>query len=402
MATVTTIDVTTLLGSSDFPVNVNDVYSLIETICVQNIRGVKSSNRIEDAFYDYVVENGTVVEEAIIKMAERQNFVKTGSPNLAPKDPTLAVKYFNNWEPSQFQTTVRRNDIRKIIADKGTGIDEVVSAILDTLNQGEGYNDYKAMRDLIKNASVGFDANTTLFGDKHAKNIKGLIYQIREAYNAIKATNFVGLDDNVSFEQATPVEDIRIAISESVLNLMDLVELASVFNLTKEELFGKLVVIPFDADYDKFKVLVYDRKALGRGTRLYEYSQDVIGKGLYTNHYLTVERCYFYNGLFKCLAIDAQEAVEAGEASVLEDNTYYTVTDTYSHCSSDNDAEKVLAKKSYKATLTAASGYTMTGATITTLTMGGTDISSTAYDDGVIYIPRVTGNIVISIAAASV
>ena len=402
MATVTTIDVTTLLGSSDFPVNVNDVYSLIETICVQNIRGVKSSNRIEDAFYDYVVENGTVVEEAIIKMAERQNFVKTGSPNLAPKDPTLAVKYFNNWEPSQFQTTVRRNDIRKIIADKGTGIDEVVSAILDTLNQGEGYNDYKAMRDLIKNASVGFDANTTLFGDKHAKNIKGLIYQIREAYNAIKATNFVGLDDNVSFEQATPVEDIRIAISESVLNLMDLVELASVFNLTKEELFGKLVVIPFDADYDKFKVLVYDRKALGRGTRLYEYSQDVIGKGLYTNHYLTVERCYFYNGLFKCLAIDAQEAVEAGEASVLEDNTYYTVTDTYSHCSSDNDAEKVLAKKSYKATLTAASGYTMTGATITTLTMGGTDISSTAYNDGVIYIPRVTGNIVISIAAASV
>ena len=65
MATVTTIDVTTLLGSSDFPVNVNDVYSLIETICVQNIRGVKSSNRIEDAFYDYVVENGTVVEEAV-------------------------------------------------------------------------------------------------------------------------------------------------------------------------------------------------------------------------------------------------------------------------------------------------------------------------------------------------
>ena len=402
MATVTTIDVTTLLGSSDFPVNVNDVYSLIETICVQNIRGVKSSNRIEDAFYDYVVENGTVVEEAIIKMADRQNFVKTGAPNLAPKDPTLAVKYFNNWEASQFQTTVRRNDIRKIIADKGTGIDEVVSAILDTLNQGEGYNDYKAMRDIIKNASVGFDANTTLFGDKHAKNIKGLIYQMREAYNALKATNYVGLDDQVSFEQATPVEDIRIAVSESVLNLMDLVELASVFNLTKEELFGKLVVIPFDADYDKFKVLVYDRKALGRGTRLYEYSQDVIGKGLYTNHYLTVERCYFYNGLFKCLAIDAQEAVEAGEASVLEDNTYYTISKTLTHCTGDNSATKVLAKKSYVNKLTADSGYTMTGATVTTLTMGGVDISSTAYEDGVISIPRVTGNIVISISAASV
>jgi len=402
MATVTTVDVTTLLGSNDFPVNANDVYGLVETICVQNIRGVKSSNRIEDAFYDYVVENGTVVEEAIIKMAEKQNFVKTGAPNLSPKDPTIAVKYFNNWEAKQFQTTIRRNDIRKIIADKGTGLDEVVSAILDTLNQGEGYDDYKAMRDIIKNASVGFDANTTLFGDRHAKNIKGLIYQMREVYNALKATNFVGLDDQVSFEQATPVEDIRIAVSESVLNLMDLVELASVFNLTKEELFGKLVVIPYDADYDKFKVLVYDRKALGRGTRLYEYSQDVIGKGLYTNHYLTVERCYFYNGLFKCLAIDAQEAVEAGEASVLEDNVYYTISDTYSHCSSDNDADTILANKPYKAKLTADSGYTMTGATITTLTMGGVDISSSAYEDGVISIAKVTGNIVINITAATV
>ena len=401
MSTVTTVDVTTLLGSSDFPVNANDVYGLVETICVQNIRGVKSSNRIADAFYDYVVENGTVVEEAIIKMAEKQNFVKTGTPNLAPKDPTVAVKYFNNWEAKQFQTTIRRNDIRKIIADKGTGLDEVVSAILDTLNQGEGYDDYKAMRDIIKNASVGFDANTTLFGDKHAKGVKGLIYAMREAYNALKATNFVGLDDQVSFEQATPVEDIRIAISESVLNLMDVVELANVFNLSKEELFGKLVVIPYDADYDKFKVLVYDRKALGRGTRLYEYSQDVIGKGLYTNHYLTVERCYFYNGLFKCLAIDAQEAVEAGEASVLEDNTYYTITKTLTHCTGDNTATKVLAKKSYVNTLTADAGYTMEGATITALTMGGTDISSTAYDDGVISIPRVTGNIVITISAVS-
>lgn len=400
MSTVTTVDVTTLLGSNDFPVNANDVYGLVETICVQNIRGVKSSNRIADAFYDYVVENGTVVEEAIIKMAQKQDFVKTGTPNLAPKDPTLAVKYFNNWEAKQFQTTVRRNDIRKIIADKGTGLDEVVSAILDTLNQGEGYDDYKAMRDIISNASVGISA-TQLFGDKHPKGIKGLIYAMREAYNALKATNFIGLDDQVSFEQATPVEDIRIAISESVLNLMDVVELANVFNLSKEELFGKLVVIPYDADFDKYKVLVYDRKALGRGTRLYEYSQDVIGKGLYTNHYLTVERCYFYNALFKCLAIDAQEAVEAGEGAVLEDNTYYTVTATLTHCTSDNDATKVLAKKSYNATLTAGAGYTMEGATITALTMGGVDISSTAYDDGVISIPRVTGNIVITISAAS-
>ena len=397
MAVVTTIDVTTLIGSADFPVNINDVYGLIETICVQNIRAVKSSNRIVDGFYDYVVDNGTVVEEAIVAMAEKQPFIKTGKPDLSPKDPKLAVKYFNNWESKQFQTTIRRSDIRKIIADKGTGLEEVVSAILDSLNEGEGYDDYKSARDIFANEEVGFNANLTLFGDRHAKSMKGVLYQIREAYNALKATNFVGLDEDVSFEQATPVADIRIAISESVLNLIDIVELANIFNLSKEELFGKLVVIPFDVDYNKGKVMVYDRKALGRGTRLFEYSQDVIGKGLYTNHYLTTERMYFYNGLFKCLAIDISEALADAEDELLEDNVYYTITPTLTGATLSNDASKVLANKKYVTGVEAEAGYTLEGATVS-VTMGGATVSD-AYADGVITIDKVTGNLAITVTA---
>ena len=397
MAQVQTVDVTTLLGSETFPVNANDVYGLVETIAVQNIRAVKSSNRIEDAFYDYVIENGAVIEEAIVEMAESQAFVKTGKPDLSPKDPSLAVKYFNNWEAKQFQTTVRRSDIRKIIADKGTGFDELVSIILATLSEGEGYDDYKAMRDIIKNEEVGFDASLAIFGDKHPKNMKGVIYAMREMYNALKATNKVGLDSENGILQATPVEDIRIAVSESVLNLMDVVELANVFNLTKEELFGKLVVIPFDADYDASHILVYDRKALGRGTRLFEYSQDIIGKGLYTNHYLTTERCYFYNGLFKALKLDISVALSASVASVMEDNTYYTITETLSHCESDNELEKILAGKTFEANYEAGAGYTLEGATVS-VTMGGASVAD-AYEDGHVKIENVSGNIVVTITA---
>ena len=310
MAKVETIDVTTMLGSDTFPVNVNDVYNIVETIAVQNIRAVLSSNRIEDAFYDYVVENGAVVEEAIIEMAEKTNFVKEGQPDLSPTDPVALVKYFNNWETAQFKTTIRRSDIRKIIANKGTGLDEVVNAILMSLSEGEGYYDYGLMRDIIINESVGVDANDLIFGEGyHVKNMKGVIYALRQMYNIIKATNSVGEGEGVEYPHATPVADIRVAVSEDVLNLMDVVELANIFNLSKEELFGKLVVMPYDAEGDNGKVLVYDRKALGRGTRLFEYSQDVIGVGLYTNHYLTTERCYFYNGLFKALKLDISNAL---------------------------------------------------------------------------------------------
>lgn len=314
MAQVTTIDVTTLLGTDTFPVNANDVYDLVETIAVQNIRAVKSSNRIEDAFYDYVVENGAVIEEAIVEMANAQEFVKSGQPDLAPKDPNLLVKYFNNWETKQFETTIRKSDIRKVIADKGTGFDELVAIIMATLSEGEGYYDYTKMRDIIKDAQVGADASTALFGGKVPASAKGIIYAMREMYNALKATNTIG---GVSMKQATPVEDIRIAVSESVLNLIDVVELANTFNLEKEELFGKLVVLPYDAEGDATKVLVYDRKALGRGTRLFEYSQDIIGKGLYTNHYLTTERCYFYNALFKALKLNISKAIETEKGTLL-------------------------------------------------------------------------------------
>lgn len=319
MAVVETIDITTLTGSETFPVNANDVYGLVETLAVQNIRAVKSSNRIEDAFYDYVVENGAVIEEAVVEMAEKQAFVKTGDPNLAPKDPTLYVKYFNNWESAQFQTTIRRSDIRKIIANKGTGLEEVVAEILASLSEAEGYEDYKNMRSVFsqETQNIGADASTALFGGKVPANMKGVIFAIRQMFNALKATNSLGTDGIV---QATPVEDIRIAIPETILNMMDITELANAFNLEKEELFGKLVKLPYDSDYSDSDIVVYDRKALGRGTRLFEYSQDIIGKGLYTNHYLTTERCYFYNSLFKALHLNVEKAYEAVMAELFTTN----------------------------------------------------------------------------------
>ena len=399
MATVTTIDVTTKYGSEDFPTNVNDFLGLIEPIAVQNIRAVKSSNRISNGFYEYEVANGRVIEEAIIKMAERQNFVRSGAPNLAPKDPTLAVRYFNNWQDGQYQTTTRVSEIRKIIANKGTGTEEVVAGIIDSLTQGEAYDDYKAMAGIIADEGVGFDASTVMFNDKHPKNMKGVLYCLREMYNALKATNTVGIDDTVSFKQATPVEDIRIAISESVLNLIDVVELANIFNLSKEELFGTLVIVPYDVDFPQ-KVLVYDRKALGRGTFLYEYSQDYIGKGLYTNHYLTVDRIYLYNELYKCLALDVSEAVADAKDDVLEDNVYYTVTNTLTHAETESTVTKVLSGKGFEALYTASTGYTLTGATVS-VTMGGSDITASAYDDGKVTIGSVTGNIVVTITAVS-
>lgn len=315
MAEVKTIDVTTMEGSDNFPVNINDVYGLIETIAAQNIRAVKSTNRIVDGFFDYDIENGKVIEESVIEMAKAQAFDKDDFA-FTPADPKVYVRYFNNFDPVQFETTVRRDDIRAILANKGVGLDAVVGEILETLTQGEGFDDFKKMREALFTATVT-NYNTAVLNGNPA-NMKGVIYAIRDAYNHLVATNKDLTAEE--FDSGTPEADIRIAITPKLLNLIDVVELANVFNLEKEELFGKLVIVPTDdlaSRANDYKVMVYDRKAFGRATRTYDYTQDISGRARFTNHYLTVERAYFHNGLFKATRIDATAAATAARAEII-------------------------------------------------------------------------------------
>ena len=76
----------------------------------------------------------------------------------------------------------------------------------------------------------------------------------------------------------------------------------------------------------------------------------------------------------------------------------FTVTNTLSNCASSNAAASIGINESYEATITADGGYTLDGATVS-ITMGGTDITATAYNGGAISIPAVTGAIVISVIA---
>lgn len=79
---------------------------------------------------------------------------------------------------------------------------------------------------------------------------------------------------------------------------------------------------------------------------------------------------------------------------------YWTVTNTLTGCTTSNAAVSVANNSSYSATITASSGYTLTGATVS-VTMGGSDITSTAYNNGTISIAAVTGALVISVTAAA-
>ena len=76
--------------------------------------------------------------------------------------------------------------------------------------------------------------------------------------------------------------------------------------------------------------------------------------------------------------------------------TTYTITKNLTKCSINNSLNSAVEHSIYSATLTANSGYELSDVTIT---MGGSDVTSTAYSNGSITIQSVTGNIVITATA---
>lgn len=76
---------------------------------------------------------------------------------------------------------------------------------------------------------------------------------------------------------------------------------------------------------------------------------------------------------------------------------YYSITQTLTGCTIDNDAASVEAGLGYTATITANEKYTLDSVTVM---MGGTDITASAVSNGKINIAKVTGNVVITATAS--
>lgn len=305
-------------GVEKFPATENETLKAIETIAKQEITNVKSTNRLIDAIYYDEVEEGTVIEQAVLEKAEAVTFDKDRYwAGGKPVDPKLVVRYFRNWETKQYETAIRNKDIRAIIAKNGnTTVESVTAGILDTLTQKEGEVDFENTRGLILN-SVATDYASVVGGN--ARNMDGVIYLMRDMFNAIRfdTTGY----SIVKSKQGAEEDNIRIAVSDKLLNLMDVTKLANIFNLDKAKLFGKLVPMPVDdlPISEWFKVVVYDRKRFNRFTRLFDYDQDKKQPGQFIPAILTTERAYFESPLYKAVKMDFTAAAKTELAKLVGD-----------------------------------------------------------------------------------
>lgn len=77
--------------------------------------------------------------------------------------------------------------------------------------------------------------------------------------------------------------------------------------------------------------------------------------------------------------------------------TYYSITNKLTGCTNSNTSTQIKENTSYGATITPATNYQMNSLTVT---MGGTDITSSAVSGNTISISSVTGNVIITAVAS--
>lgn len=154
-----------------------------------------------------------------------------------------------------------------------------------------------------------------------------------------------------------------------------------------------------DKDYELTTFYVYQKQSETRyRTRtdykaLYTYIGSLEGDTFIDK----VVKWYLYAGFsidelntFRKSAIDGNPPVLTAPIET------FSVTNTLTHCSTNNSATSAVEGNTYSATITANSGYELDSVIVI---MGGVDITSTAVSGGKITITSVTGDIVITAVA---
>lgn len=133
-------------------------------------------------------------------------------------------------------------------------------------------------------------------------------------------------------------------------------------------------------------------------------AQAITGKGVATSNTDTFQTMATNIGLIsgkvtgKILTLDNKKYTlsEDDNGNITAAIIKFSITNKLTNVSNSNSAIQIDYGNSYSATITANSGY---GITSISITMGGVDITSTAFNNNEINISKVTGDLIISISA---
>lgn len=344
---------------------------------------------------------GDTVEEVYNNFIKAQTFDQSGSGLLTRKLPDTKVVFHRMNRKDTYVLTDSPEALAKAFKSY-EGVAEYLENLFTTIRNSAELDEYILMRELFAEAYNNNAMKVVAVADPQASeaNAKAFIKTVKTVSGDMVFANSnnnayltAQSDDNkpiITFSR----KDEQVLIVDNPTDVTCNIDvLASAFNKSIVE-FNDTQKEVIDAFPIKGMIgALVDRNFFQVYDDLFTFREFENGLGLYRNHILHVWQTLGYSILCNAVAF----VVASDENSDGDIADEYTVTYTLkTGITSTNKRTAVNEGMSYKTTLKGDSLATDT----VTVTMGGTNITATAYtaSTGVVKIDKVTGNIAITVA----
>ena len=286
---------------SDYePTTISSMGGAIGKIAEQVIRQFSAKNPLA-VFEKMPINNGTTIEQMFIELVESQAYDPDGANALTRKNPDLVVRYFDEWTPAKFHTSVDLSEIRKVLVGEKSASD-IATKIVSVVSESDTHERYLTLKSLLALAkqvadggqntggvATGVGATLTRFETVAYDTVndvidyKGILLAIK---NAVSGMGFVNNSFNAAgIKKKTNKEDIYILMPYTLKNSLDVGELAGVFNLDKAEIKDKIIEIDVDEVSHYNYIYIVDRNAILDYTRLYMMLDQLNADGRFWNYF---------------------------------------------------------------------------------------------------------------------
>lgn len=340
---------------------------------------------------------GDTVEEIYVNFLKAKQYDPTGAELLKRELPDVKTVYHRMNRQDKYKVTVSPEELFKAFSSYDK-LESFIANIINTLYNSSELDEFVLMKQLIKQA---YDQNALKVVEipdplKSEQNGKAFIKTVKTISGDMVFPN----SNNNAWLTAQSTDNVPLITfskkSEQVLLLDNATDvsvsvdvLASIFNMSVAEFNDtKKIIIDAFPDPDIRGALV-DEQFFQVFDDLVYFKKWENAEGLYDNYYLHIWQTLAYSPLVN--AVVFKVASDTDDDGTVES---FTVTRTLKDgVKSSNKRNTVTEGGSYTTTLSGVED----GDTVT-VTMGGTDITSTAYDNGKVAIDTVTGDIVITVA----
>lgn len=341
---------------------------------------------------------GDTIEEIYVNFVQAKGFDPTGAELLQREMPDVKTVFHRMNRQDKYKITISPEALAKAFRSE-EGLTAFVQNIIGTLKNSAELDEFVLTKQLIKDALDNNAIKTVSVADpllseangkafiKAIKTVSGdMVYpnSNNNAYLTAQST------DNKAIITKSDLNE-QILIIDNPTNVSVAVDvLASAFNMSVVE-FNNTRKIVIDAFPDEnVRAVLVDKEFFQIYDDLYTTRSFENGEGLYRNYYLHVWQTLAYSILVNAVAFVVGS--DADNDGTVE--SFSVSTELADGVSISNTRKTVTEGKSYSATLTGATGKSVS------VKMGSSDITNTAYasSTGKISIASVTGNITIEVA----